>query len=318
VALLGAAVNSGMVLLVFAIARRLKATVAAALLASGAAVILPIYMARLALAYFPALVGHAADTVVILYLLKHLHDLDRPRVVLTLGAGIAVALLTYTQSLLNFAILLPLFLALMLAADRSRESLRRVAGLVVAGALGAVLSLAFYGRYIPVFLDMQRGVPMPEEQILLDKLAQAPPPDENAPPDTDDPFAGPGVDPVRGLRKAGWRLYVFYSLFAPAIVAGIVLLHLQQDPQPRRFVLAWALTYLVLNLASGGLPGPNLVRYNKDLEIVAPLVCAALGVLTVWLYERWRWLGITFAAAFAAFGVMRTVRYLTEKFIFES
>ena len=85
-----------------------------------------------------------------------------------------------------------------------------MAGLVAAGALGAVLSLAFYGRYVPVFLDMQRGVPMPEEQILLEKLAQAPPPDENAPPDTDDPFAGPGVDPVRGLRKAGWRLYVFY------------------------------------------------------------------------------------------------------------
>ena len=38
------------------------------------------------------------------------------------------------------------------------------------------------------------------------------------------------------------------------------------------------MTYLVLNLASGGLPGPNLVRYNKDLEVVAPLFCVALAV----------------------------------------
>ena len=51
---------------------------------------------------------------------------------------------------------------------------------------------------------------------------------------------------------------------------------------------------------------------------MAPLVCVGLGALTVWLCQRWRWLGITFAVAFAAFGVMRTVRYLTEKFIFET
>jgi hypothetical protein len=318
VALVGAAVNSAMVFLVFGVARRLKAAPAAALLASGAAVILPIYMARLALAYFPALVGHAFDTLVILYLLSRWSEMQRPRVVVTFAALLALALLAYTQSVLNFAILLPLYLVVQVAADRSPESLRRAGGLLAAGALGAVLSLAvFYGRYVPIFVDMQRGVPMAEEQILLEKMARAAPPDEDGVPDQDDPYAGPNLDPVRGLRKAGWRLYVFYSGFALAIVAGLVLLYREQDPQPRRFVLAWALTYLLLNLASGGLPGPNLVRYNKDLEIVAPLVCAALGVLTVRLYARSRWLGIVFGLGFATFGAARTVRYLTEKFIFE-
>jgi hypothetical protein len=319
VSLLGAAVNSGMVLLVFGIARRLKMSVAVGLLASGAAIVLPIYMARLALAYFPALVGHFMDMLVILYFLARLSDLQRPKVIVTLGTCVAAALLTYTQSLLNFGILLPLYLMVQFVADRSPASLRRAAGLIAAGALGAVLSLVlFYGRYVPIFIDMQKGIPMPEEQVLLDKLAQSPPADDKAPADNDDPYAGPGINPLRGLRKAAWRLYVFYWLFAPAVVAGIVLLYRTQDPQLGRFVLAWALTYLVLNLASGGLPGPNLVRYNKDLEIVAPLVCVALSLLATWFYERSRWLGLAFGAAFVAFGLARTIRYLTEKFVFEA
>lgn len=318
VSLLAAMVNSGMVLVVFGIARRLRLSSPAALAAAGFAIVLPIYMARLALAYFPALTGHAVDMLVVLYLLSRMDRLDRPRVVLTLAALVAVALLTYTQSLLNFGILLPLVLLVQVLTDRSRESWRRMAGLTLAGALGAVLSLAvFYGRYVPVFVDMQRGIPMPEESILLEKLARAAPPDEDAVPDVDDPFAGPGVDVPRGLRKAAWRLYVFYSGFAAAIVAGVVLLLRRQDPLLWPFVLAWALTYLALNLASGGLPGPNLVRYNKDLEIVAPLFCAALATLAAWLHGRARWLGWVFAASFASFGTLRAVRYLTEKFILE-
>jgi hypothetical protein len=318
VSLLAAMVNSGMVLVVFGIARRLRLSSPAALAAAGFAIVLPIYMARLTLAYFPALTGHAVDMLVVLYLLSRMDRLDRPRVVLTLAALVAFALLTYTQSLLNFGILLPLVLLVQVLTDRSRESWRRMAGLTLAGALGAVLSLAvFYGRYVPVFVDMQRGIPMPEESILLEKLARAAPPDEDAVPDVDDPFAGPGVDVPRGLRTAAWRLYVFYSGFAVAIVAGVVLLLRRQDPLLWPFVLAWALTYLALNLASGGLPGPNLVRYNKDLEIVAPLFCAALATLAAWLHGRARWLGWVFAGSFASFGALRAVRYLTEKFILE-
>jgi len=82
-------------------------------------------------------------------------------------------------------------------------------------------------------------------------------------------------------------------------------------------VLAWALTYLVLNLLSGGLPGPNLVRYNKDLEVVAPLCCLALGFVGAWLWARGRWMAAVYAAAYSTFGLARGVRYLTEKFILE-
>ena len=319
VSVLAAAVNSLEVFLAFGIARRLRAAAWTGVGAAFALALLPLFLARLSLAYFPALVGHAVDAVVILYLLSRLRELDRPRVVVALAALIAAALLTYTQSLLNFAVLMPLFLVVLLARDRSRETLRRAAGLVVAGALGAVLSLVvFYGRYVPTFLDMQRGIPMPEERILLEKPSTPVPADELAPQEPDDPFAGPTVNPWRGVRKAVWRLYVFYGVFAFAVAGGLVLVWRAQESWPySAFVLAWAATYLALNLLSAGLPGPNLVRYNKDLEIVAPLFVLALACVGEWLWARSRWLAILYAGSYGAFALARAVRYLTEKFILE-
>jgi hypothetical protein len=319
VSVLAAAVNSLEAFVVFGIARRLRAHAWTAVAAAVALAALPLFLARLSLAYFPAMVGHAVDAVVILSLLARLREIDRPRVVLMLASLIGLALLTYTQSLLNFAVLIPLFLVVLLVRDRSAETLRRAAGLVVAGALGAVLSLVvFYGRYVPTFIDMQRGVPMPEERILLEKPSTPVPADELAPQEPDDPFAGPTFNPWRGVRKAAWRLYVFYGPFALAVIAGLVLAwRAQESSPPAAFVLAWALTYLVLNLLSGGLPGPNLVRYNKDLEIVAPLFCLALASVGEWLWARSRGLAILYAGSYVAFALTRAVRYLTEKFILE-
>ena len=317
VSVVAAAVNSLEALLVFGIARRLRAGTATAIAAAAALVVLPLFIARLSLAYFPAVVGHAVDAIVILYLLVHWRTLDRARTMARLSGLVALALLTYTQSLLNFAVFVPLVLAAMLMRDHSRSALRRAAALTIAAGLGGVLSLAvFYGRYVPVALDMRRGVPMAEERILLEK---PPPPlaQDAAPPEPDDPYAGPTVDPWRGLRKAGWRLYVFYGPFALPLIAGILLVARAQDPPERAFVLAWALMYVVLNLLSGGLPGPNLVRYNKDLEVVAPLCCVALAWIGGWLWVRGRWIALVYAGSFGAFGAARAVRYLTEKFVLE-
>jgi hypothetical protein len=319
VSLLGAIVNSLEALVVFGIARRLGLSTVVALVAAGAVPLLPIFIVRLGLAYFPALVGHAVDAVLILYLLSRLSSLDRWRARLVLMALVAAALLTYTQSLLNLAILLPLFLLLDVVRDGSPEGRRRQVGLVVAGAAGALLALGlFYGRYIPTFLDMQKGIAMPEEHIVLEKFARQPViPEETALEEPDDPFAGPTLDPVRGLRKAGWRLYVFYAWFAPVIAMGIVLLWRGLSGPAARFVAAWALTYVLLNLASGGLPGPNLVRYNKDLEIVAPLFCIALAVVGSWLWERSRLVAVALGGSYVVFTIQKAVRALVERFVLE-
>ena len=316
VSVLAAAVNSLEALVVFAIARRLGSRPWAALAAAAALVVLPLFVRRLSLAYFPALVGHAVDAVVIAYLLGRLGALARPRVVLTLALLLGLALLTYTQSMLNFAVLLGLFLLLQALRDRSPGAWRRMGGLVAAGLLGGVLALAvFYGRYVPIFLDMQRGIPMPEARILDEKPAS--PADDAAPEAPDDPYAGPNLDPLRGLRKAASRLALFYGWFAPVVIAGLLLVWRGTTGDLRRFVAAWALTYVVLNLASGGLPGPNLVRYNKDLEIVAPLFCVALAEVGAWAWARSRPLAVAFGASYVAYGALRAYRDLTDRFTLE-
>ena len=264
------------------------------------------------------------DAVVILYLVSRLDRLDRRRVILTLAALMALAFLTYTQSLLNFGVLLGLFFVFQLLFERQPQAMRRLAGLAVASALGVALATAvFYGRYVPVFLDMRHGVPMAEEQVLLDKIAQqqqrASVEEDAAPREAvpDDPYTGPGVEPIRGLRKAGWRLWIFYGLFAPIVVGGVLLLYARSEGAAARFIAAWALTYLVLNLASGGLPGPNLVRYNKDMEVVAPLCCIALAAVGLWLWSRARPLAVVYGLSYVGFGAFRAWRYLTEKFVLE-
>jgi len=325
VSLVAALVNSFETIVVFGIARRLGRPESLAATAAGAVTVLPLFIARLSLAYFPALVGHAADALVILTLIASLDRLHRPRAVLVLGALLAAAFLAYTQSILNFAILLGLFLALQVVRDRKPEGRRRQLGLAAAGLIGATLSLAvFYGRYVPILLDMRRGTPMPEERVLLEKREQqaraaalageAPAPAE----DEDDPFTGPDFDALRGVRKAAWRLYVFYGMFAPVVVAG-VLLAWRRTPSPdaARFVAAWALTYLVLNLASGSLPGPNLVRYNKDLEIVAPLCCLGLATVGAWLWTVTRTGALVYGAAFGTFGLLRARQYLVDRLFLE-
>jgi hypothetical protein len=322
VAVVAASVNALEVLVVFGIARALKGTVALALASAAAVPLLPIFIARLTLAYFPALVGHAVDAVVILYILSRLDRLDRRGVVLRLAGLMGLAFLTYTQSLLNFAVLLGLFVALQVGFDRSQAGLRAVAGLALASALGLALASVFYTRYIPVFLDMRRGIPMAEEHVLLDKIEQqrkaAVEPDAAATDvSPDDPYAGPGVDLFRGLRKAGWRLWIFYGLFAPCVVAGVLLLYARSGGAMARFVAGWALTYLVLNLASGGLPGPNLVRYNKDMEVVAPLCCVALAAFGLWLWSRVRPLALLYGVSYLGFGAYRAWTYLTDKFVLE-
>ena len=69
----------------------------------------------------------------------------------------------------------------------------------------------------------------------------------------------------------------------------------------------------MLNLASGGLRGPNLVRYNKDLEIIAPLCCLALASMGAWLWPRTRGGALAYGAAFWIFGLLRARGYFLEK-----
>ena len=158
---------------------------------------------------------------------------------------------------------------------------------------------------------------MTEERILLEKLEHARPSEEQSAPEEPDPYTGPSFDLLRGFRKAAWRLYVFYGLFSVGVVAGMALVLRSAQGTRRRWVAIWAAAYLLLNVASGGLPGPNLVRYNKDLELVAPLCCLALASVGDWVWRRTRILAVAYGAGYFFFAVVRAARYLTETFVLE-
>jgi hypothetical protein len=282
---LAAALNALEMLLVFGIARTLQRSGPTSLAAATAAAVLPLFMVRLSLAYFPALAGHALDALVLWLLLRRLGRIHEWRSLLGVGVAVAAALLAYTQAVVNFGLLFGSLLVAEAIADRSSLGRRRLFGLAAAGSLGALLALLlFYGRYIPVFVDMQRGIPMAEEQILLDKMERQRA-TEAEPEPQDDPYAGPGVVPLRGLQKAAWRLWLFYGPFALLVVGGWLMLIRDLRGPARRFVACWGLAYLWLSLGSGGLPGPNLLRYNKELELVAPLSCIALAVVAAGLWR---------------------------------
>jgi len=317
-----AIVNSLEVLLVFAIARHLGLASRVARAGAAFLTLLPLFLVRLSLAYFPAIVGHALDALVLAFLAARYAALERRRNATLLAALLAMSLLTYTQGLLNFGVLLALFVALDAWSDRTSAARRRQWMLVGCGLIAALVSFAaFYVRYVPMITAMARNEAVPEESGLLEARARMQAVDGEAVPEEPDPYAGPNLDLLRGVRKAAWRLWVFYGPFAPVLVVGVALLIPSLEGYRRRLVIAWAATYVVLNLASGSLPGPNLVRYNKDLEIVAPLCALGLGwvVTESWHSRRrlLRGLAVGLSVGWLVFAVGRAYAALASRLFLE-
>jgi hypothetical protein len=280
----------------------------------------------LTLGYFPALFGHAFDALVLAWLLFRRGSLIMRGTWLSLSALLALAFLAYTQSALNLLIVFALFCAIDLAFERNRAAVGRTLALALAfGLAGAIAFGAFYFRYVPMLEAMRAGQAVPQERVLIERLEREEKArlaaGEPAHVEEADPYTGADFDLIRGFRKAGWRLYVFYGAFALLVVWGFVRLALSLPSDLARIAWAWGLTYLVLNLLSGSLPGPNLVRYNKDLEIVAPLACLSLASAGVRLADRAqplrRALAIALALAWTAFGVTRAAEYLRAGFSLE-
>lgn len=316
VALVPAVVNSLEALLVFAIARRLRLGMATALAAAAAVPLLPLFLVRLSLAYFPAITGHAVDALVVLAVLSWVPRMARPAAILGLAGLVCLALLTYTQSLVNLGLLLPLFLILQLAFDRAPGALRRHASFALAGALGALLAFGvFYVRYVPAVLAMRSGVAMDGESIVLERLARL----ETARPqavvveEQDDPYAQPTTDLWRGVRKSVHRVRIFYGPLALAVALGFLVLIKRSEPMAARFVVAWGATFVLICVGSGGLPGPNLLRYAKELELIAPLCAIAIAVVGSWIGARSRVLGAAYFTGGAAYGIYRLLIVWSER-----
>jgi hypothetical protein len=314
VSAVAAAANALGVLLTFLLGWLILREQRLALIGAVAHAALPLFLIRSVLAYFPALLGQAVDAALLLFLVSRLGHDARVKEGGIIAVLTAASLLAYTQAVVNFGILVALFLVFDGIADRTATGRRRQAMVAIGALLGVVVSIGlFYGRYLHLLADIRQGTPMAEEQLLLQKedlrkryaRVQGLTPGDDL--NEDDPYAGPRANPLRGVRKAGWRLLVFYNVFALSVVVGLALILKSQTGPQRRFLIAWALTYLVLNLASGGLPSPNLLRYNKDLEVVACLCCAAFAATTAAMSRRSRLLATAHVVAFVAFGLWRGI-----------
>ncbi len=319
VSLAAAAANALGCLIVFGLARRFGAASDLSTLAAVFAAALPLFGIRLALAYFPALVGHAVDGVVLLFLASRVDRVDRPRTIAVLAGLLALAMLTYTQALVNFAFLFGVFSLLLLTRRRDPVTLRRVAGITLAGALGlGVATFGFYGRYVPSLVSMWRGEPVAGESILLDRVELEQRVGGTVTPEAPDRFAADDVSVLRGLHKGAARLWIFYGGWSVLVVAGAITWYRGLAGLQAQLGLAWLATYPLMNLASGGLPNPNLLRYAKDLEFVAPAACIALATVAALLWKRGertsRLIALAVALGFVGYGAVRWYSALVIRF----
>jgi hypothetical protein len=162
--------------------------------------LLPLFLARLTLGYFPALFGHAFDALVLAWLLARRGSLTSRGSWLSLAALLALAFLAYTQSALNLLIVFGLFCAIDLARERSRAALSRTLALALAFGLAGVIAFgAFYFRYLPMLDAMRSGQPVPQERVLLERLER----EEKARVAIGEPAHVEEADPytVAGLRS---------------------------------------------------------------------------------------------------------------------
>lgn len=266
----------------------------------------PLLVRRMALGYFPGLAGQFVDAVALLLLLASLRrsggSLTRA---VWLSCALFAAFLVYTQSIVNFGLLIGGLLGLELArqSQGGRAGVLRIA---MAGvlALGASAG-AFYSRYLPVLDNVQSHRPQPESRVL-DRLEElrAKPPTANETPEADDlndPYAGPTLNPLRGMARLGARLWRFNGPFVLLICVGGWLLFRQSDRRTQNVLAAWSGVAVWISLLAAGLPSPNGFQHLKDLEFVTPLFALAMGTATLRLWNRSSAAAVGLAAAWLAF-----------------
>jgi hypothetical protein len=278
----------------------------------------PLLVRRMALGYFPGVAGQLADAIGLLLVCRFMRSSGSGgRQMLLAGAALVTAFLIYTQSIANFGLLTVGVLATEVI--RPRPGGRKKAGQIsILAALAlAAAGGAFYWRYLPVLENVVRQQPQPEARVLdrLDAVRRANPildePTDDNP--LDDPFAGPNLDPGRGLARLAARLWRFNGPFAIAIVIGCWLLWRQGDPIARNLIVAWGGVCLWISLLAAGLPSPNGFQHLKDLEFVSPLLALALGVLFKRLFDSRPVIGIAFAASWLVFAGQAFAREVADR-----
>jgi len=276
-------------LLVHMLARAMGQTGAWAVVAQALFLLLPVVSSRLSLALFPALLGQALESLLLVFLLRHLQALPRPPVALWTGVLLVAVQAAYTGSILNVGLLLVLLALLDAVAGEPRRALL----LMGLNALAvAVVFALLYARFLPVLW----------RQVLPAAAAPA--------------AAQDAESLVSPLWAAGRRLWHFYGPLYPALVALGLMAIRRLEPLRRRVIaaaLAAGVGLLALRFAA-----PTLFRDVKEVELLAATVAALSAAGLAWVARAGR-LGrlgaVGIVGVASVWSVLRAVAAYGDRFL---
>jgi len=283
--LTAAAVSTIPLVLVWALARRLGASVVGAALMA----VVPTYVSRLSFAFLPSLFGHAVDMAFLLWLAGHLDRIREPAAWVRGALFVSACQLAYVSGVVNISLFVAV-LALCEAVARRQARAPHAAALLGMGLAGSFASvLVYYRDFLP---------------LVLDVFAHA---------TSRDGAAASGY-PVQSFFVVAYaRTRDFFDGIYP-LLAAVGLAILFRRRRGASLLAAWLLTYLLLLL--GRAKVPDVFLHGHETLFVTPLVCLAAGQALASLAARGRAAGgaaLALAAALAVQGFVWQWRALAEQ-----
>jgi hypothetical protein len=275
--LAAAAFTTVPLVVVWTLARRLGAPP----LGAALMLLVPTYTSRLSFALLPALFGHAADMLLVLWIAYNLGRLHERRTFLTGALIVGACQLAYVSSVMNASLFVGL-LAVCLSLSGG-EARRQGAWLLAIGLLGATLAvLVFYRDFLGTAWH------------LVERIQ------------------GRGLQGTSRYEVESWWMLAyartrdfFRGIYPLLATAGLVLLVRRDRERARPLLLAWLLTYALLLLLRAKVP--DVFRYGHETLFFTPFVCLTAGVALAALWRHGHAGKATAAGVLAALAVQGLV-----------
>lgn len=240
----------------------LAATLGASALGAALLLFVPIYGHHLSVVYLAAVFGHAVDISVLAWLARRLDKIETWAVWLGGAALVALSELAYVGA----TTILPVFIAALAAADWAVvRRPRRAAAILAFGLAGSALAFGLYYRdFLGVVIEVARLKASGGALVASGDALPA-------------GFLETALGSVGRFFPAPWAILG---------LIGLVLL-LKRGPG-RAFLVAWAVSYVLLLL--GRAKVPLFFQHPHEALFVAPLVCLGAGQVVTELWARGGWL----------------------------